>query len=92
MCLTGCATGYQAYTWTGGYKDEALGDGHYKVEYRGNGTLSAETVLDRWHRRSSELCPNGYDEVKRDSEDKTKGIGIIQANQTAVIGEIMCKR
>ncbi|MBB1410182.1 hypothetical protein [Pseudoalteromonas sp. SG44-17] len=29
VLLTGCATGYQAHTWSGGYKDKELGENHY---------------------------------------------------------------
>lgn len=61
--LAACATGYQAHTWSGGYKDQKLSEGHYYVEYLGNGTTSRETVNLYWNRRASELCPNGYTEL-----------------------------
>ncbi|KTF13125.1 MULTISPECIES: CC0125/CC1285 family lipoprotein [Pseudoalteromonas] len=63
LLLAGCATGYQAHTWSGGYKDKALGENHYYVEYLGNGTNSTETVNTYWDMRAKELCPNGYTEV-----------------------------
>ena len=61
--LSACATGYQAHTWSGGYKDKEISDGHYYVEYLGNGTTSKEIVNEYWARRASELCPNGYTEL-----------------------------
>ncbi len=61
--LGGCATGYQAHTWSGGYKDKEIGTDHYYVEYLGNGTTSRETVNAYWGKRASELCPNGYNEL-----------------------------
>ncbi|UZD57269.1 hypothetical protein OLL83_003035 [Shewanella algae] len=61
--LSACATGYQTHTWSGGYKDKEISDGHYYVEYLGNGTTSKETVNEYWARRASELCPNGYTEL-----------------------------
>lgn len=61
--LTACATGYQAHTWSGGYKDQKLSEGHYYLEYLGNGTTSRETVNAYWDRRANELCPSGYTEL-----------------------------
>lgn len=58
--ISGCSTGYQSHTWSGGYKDTNLGDGFYAVEYLGNGTNSPEIVRQYWHQRAGELCPTGY--------------------------------
>ena len=63
LLLSGCATGYQEYTWSGGYKDKELGENHYYVEYLGNGTTSTDTVNKYWDARAKELCPNGYTEI-----------------------------
>ena len=64
--LCGCVTGFQPYTWSGGYKDEKLSEGHYLVEYYGNGSTSAELVKAYWTQRASELCPIGYDIVEEE--------------------------
>lgn len=60
LLITGCATGYQKYSWAGGYKDKSVGDNKYLVEYYGNGTTSPQTVDEFWNKRASEVCPNGF--------------------------------
>jgi hypothetical protein len=74
VLLTGCATGYQAHTWSGGYKDKELGENNYMVEYYGNGTTSTEMLKTFWSKRALELCPNGYDVM---GENKGKSYGCI---------------
>tara|TARA_B100001063_G_scaffold224919_1_gene233329 strand:+ start:60 stop:380 length:321 start_codon:yes stop_codon:yes gene_type:complete len=70
--VAGCATGYQAHTWSGGYKDSQLGENHYLVEYYGNGTTSPETVDLYWKKRAEELCASGY-EIVSDETGATNG-------------------
>ncbi|WP_372940332.1 hypothetical protein [Shewanella sp.] len=94
ILLSGCATGYQAYTWSGGYKDKVLGEKHYLVEYYGNGTTSIEMLNLFWQTRADELCPNGYDVVD-ENKGKTDG-GIFLGGVTAIDhpwlkAEIQCK-
>ena len=72
LSCTACATGYQQYTWSGGYKDKELGDGKYLVEYFGNGTTSQHTVAMFWGQRANELCPNGF-EILDDEDGQNSG-------------------
>ena len=58
--MSACAASYQKYTWSGGYKDQDLGDGKYLVEYYGNGTTSSQTVDMYWKQRADEVCPSGF--------------------------------
>lgn len=61
LSLTACVSPYQKHGWTGGYKDENLGGGRYKVGYYGNGSHDFATVTEFWKRRATELCaPQGY--------------------------------
>lgn len=49
LILTGCATPYQkvtAYTLTGGYYDEELPTGEYRVGFGGNGYTNTTTAMD----------------------------------------------
>jgi len=59
--LTSCATGYQPYTWSGGYKDTKIEENKFQVEYYGNGTTSPQALETYWNQRAQELCPNGFD-------------------------------
>lgn len=81
--LSGCATGYQSFTWTGGYKDRDLGDGLYAVDYVGNGTTPPELVSLYWEQRASELCPRGYNVQSR--ETGTRSVETASVVGTAVI-------
>lgn len=92
--LTGCATGYQAHTWSGGYKDKKLDDNHYLVEYYGNGTTSVEMLKEFWGKRASELCPNGYDALDENNGKTDGGIflgGIVSIAHPWLKSEIQCK-
>ena len=70
--VSGCATGYQKYTWSGGYKDKLVGENEYLVEYYGNGTTSPQTVESFWNQRASEICPNGF-EIIDNKEGESSG-------------------
>ena len=66
--LTGCAAPYHRADKEGildlhhiGYDDVKMDDEIFYVEYSGNGFSSYEYVEEQFHRRASELCPNGYD-------------------------------
>lgn len=90
--LVGCATGYQKYTWSGGYKDEKIGDNHFKVEYYGNGTTSRETVSAFWEKRAFELCPSGYDIVSAEGGANNGGIFIgVNVDHPWKKAEIRCR-
>ncbi|WP_045856500.1 CC0125/CC1285 family lipoprotein [Teredinibacter purpureus] len=67
LCLSGCATAYGKYGFSGGYKDKQLDDGSIEVSYQGNGTTSPETVELYWEKRAAELCPSGYDIVSKEN-------------------------
>ncbi|GHD14231.1 hypothetical protein GCM10007052_17740 [Halioglobus japonicus] len=46
----------------GGYEDEKLGEGKYKITAAGNGFATNEGVRELWHRRATDLCGSGeYD-------------------------------
>ena len=98
--LVSCTTGYKKHSWDGGYKDEDLGNGKFKVEYFGNGTTSQELVLERWHQRSSELCPDGYSVIKSETKEEEINTaffsgGVLVPFSTVhpeAKGEIQCKQ
>jgi hypothetical protein len=81
-CLSACATGYQKYSLTGGYKDKDLGDGKYLVEYYGNGTTSEETVEEYWSQRASELCPSGFETL--DTENGANDGGFLVGGAVSI--------
>ncbi|MBU2987136.1 hypothetical protein KO528_17350 [Saccharophagus degradans] len=64
LILCSCATGYQKYSWAGGYKDKDLGDGVHLVEYFGNGTHTPATVEMYWLQRANEICSNGFEVIE----------------------------
>jgi hypothetical protein len=93
LLLAGCATGYQEYTWSGGYKDKELGDNHYLVEYYGNGTTSTEMLKDFWGKRADQLCPKGYDVIGENNGKTDGGIflgGIVSIAHPWLKAEIQC--
>ena len=58
LLVVGCATSYQrvsAFTLTGGYYDEELPTGEYKVGFGGNGYTSTTTAMDYTLLRCAEL-------------------------------------
>ena len=58
LMLVGCATAYQrstTFTITGGYYDEELPTGEYKVGFGGNGYTSTTTAMDYAMLRCAEL-------------------------------------
>lgn len=99
ILVSACTTGYKRYSWDGGYKDKDLGDGKFRVEYYGNGSTSQELVLERWHKRSAELCPKGYTVISNNAEAEEintvlfSGAALIPFAVThpKVIGEIQCQ-
>ncbi len=59
---SGCATAYGPMGYSGGYKDAQLNADVYRVEFRGNGYTSRETVELYLHYRCAELTvQSGYD-------------------------------
>ncbi|WP_445359588.1 CC0125/CC1285 family lipoprotein [Microbulbifer sp. ANSA005] len=68
LVLPACSTPYQPYGFGGGYKEEKVSDGKYKLLFSGNGLTSNEQVKELWHRRASELCPNGYSQSNMNDE------------------------
>ena len=59
--LAGCATGYHARGFTGGFSYMKLQDNIFKVTFKGNGYSSMERAGDFALLRSAELSPqNGY--------------------------------
>ena len=59
--VPGCATGYQASGFGGGYSETVLAENVFQVSFRGNGYTSAERVADLSLLRCAELClERGY--------------------------------
>lgn len=59
-CVT--VTPYQPMSGSGGYSEERLAEGHYRVTFAGNEATPAERVGDYLLRRSAEITlANGYD-------------------------------
>lgn len=70
ITFTGCATAtpYQPKSLTGGYSDKDLGDGQWKVEFKGNSFLSKEKTEEYTDRRAKEVCGGEYTLEKDDSK------------------------
>jgi len=65
LILAGCATPYRAQSGSGGgYSDEKLGEGSYKIRYVASGETEVMEVYRMWHRRATELC--GSDKYQYD--------------------------
>ncbi len=59
--ISGCATGYHARGFAGGYSEIITSSDSYIVTFRGNGYTSSEKVMKYSLRRASELTlQNGY--------------------------------
>lgn len=91
---------YQPYKMmSGGYKDNALGDGVYSISYEMYGKVDPKLVLERWHLRASELCSKGYD-VLESKRDDIKGSTMLASGGIFVplsfsdpkyVGKVKCK-
>lgn len=55
LFASSCATTYQPMSYTGGYRDSALGNGLYQVEFSGNGFTNRSVVNDYFLRRCAEV-------------------------------------
>lgn len=61
LLVAGCATAYQAKSFTGGFSETRLGDNVFEVNFRGNGYTSRERARDFALLRSSEVTlESGY--------------------------------
>jgi len=97
--LSGCDTTYQAMDWDGGYQEQTLDTGHYRLSYQGNSTTQDYWVLKSWHRRASELCPAGYSVLSihapnTESSEQAKEVfnnPLTRRNPEAA-GEIKCNK
>ena len=60
--LSGCSTTYKKYGgWgAGGYLDEEIEPGKHSIQIIGTEGDDKKTLREFWHRRASELCPEGY--------------------------------
>lgn len=56
LTMTGCATGYQAKSATGGFDQTKLAENLYQVRYSGNGYESQDRVAQFLLRRAAELA------------------------------------
>lgn len=90
--LYGCATGYQKSGFTGGYKEKLIGENQYELKYQGNGTTSAATVENYWHRRAQELCGSSeYDFIFTDTSSNIVYIQYGSFEHPKRIGIVTCK-
>ena len=81
---------YQEYKMmSGGYKDEPIGKDEYFVSYEMYGQADIELVLERWHRRASELCPSGYDVL--DLNKGKSSYGEVDTSDRIYKGSVKCK-
>lgn len=61
IVLSGCATGYQKQSFTGGYSEIQLGENIFQVSFRGNGYTRGERASDFSLLRSAEVAlENGF--------------------------------
>jgi hypothetical protein len=95
LLLVSCATSYQSYGMTGGYKDKKLGPNKFEVYFQGNGVTSIEKVTEYWHKRAFELCEGGYDYefLENGHDDNTiyAGATPIFVSYPTIIGVVECK-
>jgi hypothetical protein len=59
VLVTGCTTGYQninSFPGLGGYTDELISEGVYKITYLVNANTSSLKAKEFWLRRATELC------------------------------------
>jgi len=57
LCLlTGCATGYRAKNFNGGYSQTHYGNDKYIVSYMGNKYTSFDDIREMAFRRIKEIC------------------------------------
>lgn len=90
--LTGCAVGYQPYNlFGGGFKDEAISENEYFVSYEAYGNIDPAIVLERWHIRANELCPDGYDVKRIERDDIPTYLQYGTTYDPKYVGEIECK-
>jgi len=99
--LSGCAPyraaipGGSFNTWLG-YHNQRIDKNRYLVEYYGNGFSSDDSVLKKFHRRSSELCPSGYQSdvsVIRKEESRFEDFRCVVnqcRNWLVASGEVVC--
>lgn len=81
---------YQQYKMmSGGYKDESLGYGVYSISYEMYGQIDPNLVLERWHRRASELCENGYDVLELSPNKRS--YGELDTSDKIYRGSVKCK-
>jgi len=52
-CVT---TGYQKQGATGGYTDEMISEGVFRLAYLVNANTPVEKAIEFWHQRAAELC------------------------------------
>jgi hypothetical protein len=55
LLLAGCATGYHATGFSGGFSEDQLGENVFQVSFRGNGHTSSERAADLALLRSAEV-------------------------------------
>jgi len=99
LLLTACATAYQPFGPTGGYKERELEPGKYELYFLGNGLTSAQEVERYWHKRAAELCKSGYKHSYSDEKTFTArnyvpaagAIVPIAVSTPQLLGIIECK-
>jgi hypothetical protein len=65
LVLSGCATGYQPHSWTGGYSEIQRAPDIWRIMFAGNANVTSETVQTYWLYRAAEVTiEKGYDGFK----------------------------
>jgi hypothetical protein len=93
----GCATGYHASTFAGGFQQTRLGVGMYQVRFRGNGFTSHDVVSNYLLRRCAELTLESgsrYFEVGDMAHQTTTSVVATGASVTSInfpSGEVLVR-
>ncbi len=85
------ATPYQESGFRGGVSHRALGPHSYSITAEGNGFTKRSTIVEYTHRRASELCPNGYDVMDKDSNTQTYACGKNDCDKSDAALIVQCR-
>jgi hypothetical protein len=90
LALTGCATTYQAKSFTGGFSETRYAEDVFEVSFNGNGYTSEQRASDLALLRSAELTlKNGYQYFVVFSGDTKSGIySYTTPKQTVTTGTV----
>ena len=104
LCAATCAactsTPYQPNGATGGYSEEKIANGVYKLSYLVNANTPPDAALSFWHQRAKELC--GTSDYASDVKLTTKsnssfavsgsGAYFTNSNWPLAVGTLRCTK